>query len=207
MSPSKRFKREITTLERLPNELFLEIFQYLSGVDTVCAFSRLNRRFRSVMRLYCYSFDFQAISKGKLNYVTQSHDVHRWKSLRLSDSYQTQGQVSYFSDLFSWSEHFSQLEHLSLVQLKPQLSEVRFSEFNALIHLVSLTLGTVCGKNLPILELPALRYLQIHSCLHCHWMQVRNQSLTRTVRYTHSTRLGVESIGKPSAYVQTFLHS
>lgn len=185
MPPSKRFKRERTVLECLPNELFLEIFHYLSGVDAVCAFGHLNRRFRSFARSYCDSFDFESISKGKMNYVIRWHDVHRWRSLRLSDSYQTYGQVSYFSELFSWPKHFSGLQHLSIVHMKPQFSEVRFSEFNALVHLVSLSLGSVCGKNLPVLELPALKYLQIQSCLHCHWMQVRHQSLTSTSRCTH----------------------
>lgn len=187
MPPSKRFKRERTVLECLPNELFLEIFHYLSGVDAVCAFGHLNRRFRSFARSYCDSFDFESISKGKMNYVIRWHDVHRWRSLRLSDSYQTYGQVSYFSELFSWPKHFSGLQHLSIVHMKPQFSEVRFSEFNALVHLVSLSLGSVCGKNLPVLELPGLKYLQIQSCLHCHWMQVRHQSqsLTSTSRCTH----------------------
>ena len=38
MSEPKRLKRESTTLERLPNELFVEIFGFLNGVDTVYAF-------------------------------------------------------------------------------------------------------------------------------------------------------------------------
>jgi hypothetical protein len=182
MRSSKRFKREATVLECLPNELFLEIFQFLSGVDAVCAFGQLNRRFRSITRSYCDSFDFASISKGKLNHVIRCHDVHRWRSLRLSDNYQTYGQVSYFNEFFSWSKDFSELQRLSIIHMKPQFSEVRFSEFNTLVHLVSLSLGSVCGKNLPILELPALKYLQIQSCLHCHWMQVRHQSLTDVSR-------------------------
>ncbi|CAF4979600.1 unnamed protein product, partial [Rotaria sp. Silwood1] len=89
----------------LPNELFLEVFEYLNGVDIIYAFSQLNNRFQHLLINYVHTFDFTSITKAKFDYVTQHHDIHRWKSLRLSEDEQTPGQIRLFAQLFPFSQY------------------------------------------------------------------------------------------------------
>ena len=42
-------------------------------------------------------------------------------------------------------------------------------------HLVSLTIGSVCGKDISALELPSLKYLTVNSCKYTKWMEVGDQ--------------------------------
>src|SRR5205085_8080945 len=93
----KRCKRESTLLECLPNELFLEIFNYLSNVDIVYAFSQLNNRFQYLILNYCKTFDFKSISKAKFKLVIREHNTQQWRSLRLSDDDYTPRQIILFS--------------------------------------------------------------------------------------------------------------
>lgn len=167
---------DITSLERLPNELFLEIFRYLSGVDVVVAFVQLNQRFRSLVLQHCLSFNFQSISREKFDYVIQHHNVERWKSLTLSNDEQTPGQFNRFSQQFSWQCQLPLLEHLTIRHITPLQAELYLSPISSLIHLVSLNLDQICGKTFPAVELPALKSLRISSCLHCAWMKVRRNA-------------------------------
>jgi hypothetical protein len=174
MTVRKRFKRETTLFEWLPNELFVEIFSYLSDVDTVCAFSRLNQRFRCLTLNYCDTFDFKSVSKAKFNYVLQQHDIHHWRSLRLSDDDKTPGQITHFCQLYPFAEHISELEVLSINNMKSTTALIILPQLQSFTHLVSLSIGYVCGKAIPLLEMPTLKRLVISSCMDSNWMKVRN---------------------------------
>ena len=174
MSFVKRLKVEKTNLENLPNELFLEIFSYLSHVDTVYSFGILNRRLRSLAINYCHSFDFRSVTKRKFDFVINNHDVHRWVSICLCDDHQTPGQFAYFSSLFSWSIHFSQLKSLSIHHPKLDQFIVNLSSLNKLTNLVSLSLTSwICARNISFSKLSSLRYLKLHSCLCSKWIEVK----------------------------------
>lgn len=173
MTARKRFKRDSTLFEHLPNELFVEIFGYLSDVDTVCAFSRLNQRLQCLILNYCYNFNFKSVSKVKFDYVIRQHDIHRWRSLCLSDDDNTPGQVTYFCRLFSFAEYISQLEALSIINIKSNTALIFLPQLTSFQHLVSLTIGSVCGKTVPLLEIPTLKHLVINSCMHSNWMKVK----------------------------------
>ncbi len=170
----KRFKRDCTLLERLPNELFLEIFNYLSDVDVVYAFSQLNHRFQCLILNYCHTFDFKSVSKTKFKLVIQEHNTQQWRSLRLSDDDDTPGQITLFSQLFPFIKYVSQLETLSLINMKPKTAQFIIPQMKIFTHLVSLTIGSICGKDISTLELSSLKYLVIRSCKHSKWMKVRN---------------------------------
>jgi len=170
----KRFKRDCTLFERLPNELFLEIFTYLSDVDIVYAFSQLNDRFQCLILSYCKTFDFKSVSKAKFKLVIQEHDTQRWQSLRLSDNDDTPGQIILFSQLFPFVKYVPQLQDLSLINMKPKTAEFIIPQIKTFTHLVSLTIGSICGKNISTLELPSLKYLIVNSCKYSKWMKVRN---------------------------------
>jgi hypothetical protein len=168
----KRFKRDATSIEYLPNELFVEIFGYLTDVDAVCAFSRLNKRFQCLTLEYCYTFDFKSVSKAKFDYVIRQHDIYRWRSLRLSDDDNTPGQVTYFCRLFTFTEHIAQLKELSIINMKPSTALIFLPQLTSFTHLVSLSIGSLCGNSIPFLELPSLKHLVINSCMHSKWMKV-----------------------------------
>lgn len=172
MPARKRFKYDVTTIECIPNELFVEIFTYLTDVDTVYAFSRLNQRFLYLTLTCCYSFDFTSVNKTKFDYIIQQHDVHRWQSLRLTEDDHTPGQVMYFAQSFSYVDTFSKLTTLSISNIKSKTASVFVCHLRSFPQLVSLTIGSICGKTIPIVGLSTLKYLTIKSCTYSHWMKV-----------------------------------
>ena len=172
MSVSKRFKRDYTSLEELPNELFVEIFGYLNGVDAVYGFSKLNNRFRHLLINYVHTFDFTSISKIKFDYVTKHHDILHWRSLRLSEDDTTPGQIKLFSRLYPSQQYIAQLQSLSVLNIDSKLAKDFLSQYASFDHLVSLTIGHICGENIPSLQLPSLQQLTIIACKHTTWMMV-----------------------------------
>ncbi|CAF4449884.1 unnamed protein product, partial [Adineta steineri] len=149
-----------------PNELFVEIFGYLTGVDATYAFSQLNYRFQQLLLTYVNTFDFQSVSKLKFDYVTKHHDIQQWQSLRLSNNDQTPGQIRLFSELHSPLQYLSQLQVLSLINIESKLIEEYFSPLISYDQLISLTIGNICGENMQSLELPSLKRLVINACKH-----------------------------------------
>ncbi|CAF1384626.1 unnamed protein product [Adineta steineri] len=185
MSTSKRFKPDYTCLERLPNELFVEIFGYLTGVDATYAFSQLNYRFQQLLLTYVNTFDFQSVSKLKFDYVTKHHDIQQWQSLRLSNNDQTPGQIRLFSQLYSPLQYLSQLQVLSLINIESKLIEEYFSPLVSYDQLISLTIGNICGENMQSLELPSLKRLVINACKHTDWIMnfPHLEKLEFTIKY------------------------
>ncbi|UJR16639.1 hypothetical protein I4U23_003539 [Adineta vaga] len=183
MSKSTRSKliKSSTSLEYLPNEIFISIFSYLSGVDTVLAFSNLNSRFYSLSNQYCYFFDFKSISKTKLDFIlTQQRNKQFWKSLQLSNNEdETPGQIEYFCQLYSLSNICPQLESLSLLNIEQihnneeLLTQLLLSSSN----LQSLTIEPICATVLSNINLSQLKRLVIHSCKNIGWMKVRSSLL------------------------------
>ena len=90
-----RQKNVVIIIEDLPNELFRQIFSYLTGIDAVFAFSLLNTRFQCLLKEYCQGFDFKSINKIKFDIIFNQYDKQWWKSLKLSNE-DTPGQIEYF---------------------------------------------------------------------------------------------------------------
>ena len=173
-SYQKHFKRHSTLLERLPNELFIEIFGYLSDVNVVYAFSQLNHRFQCLILNYCHTFDFKSISKAKFELVLRQHDTQQWQSLRLSADDYTPEQITLFSQRFPFAKHVPQLKTLSLIDMKLKHAQIIIPQLKIFTQLVSLTIGNVCGKHISMLELPSLKYLVVNACKHSKWLLVSN---------------------------------
>jgi hypothetical protein len=200
MSEPKRFKCHYTSFERLPNELLIEIFTYLNGVDTVYAFSQLNTRFQSLLINYVNVFDFKSISKAKFDYVIKHHDIHQWQSLRLSDDDETPGQIKHFCQRYPLLQCISQLRSLCalnmtakyaqefLLQLKISpdhhlsldienivllnIENICGANIQSFDYLVSLEIGNICGENIQAFELSSLKRLVVTGCKHTAWMMV-----------------------------------
>jgi hypothetical protein len=183
MSEPKRFKHESTILEHLPNELLIEIFGYLNGVDTVYAFSQLNIRFQCLLNDYVKSFDFKSVSKAKFNLVTQLHDIHRWRSLCLSDDDDTPGQIRSFCHLFPPAQYIHQLKSLSALNMTPTYAKEFLLQIGSFNNLISLSIGTVCGIDIQSIQLPSLKRLVLTSCKNTKWLMVSELISTIVFNY------------------------
>ena len=171
LSP-KRSRQSSSLLMDLPNELFMEVFSYLSHVDVVHAFSALNHRLQDLVNNYCFTFDFTSVAKAKLEHTIREHNTRLWRALGLSDNDQTPGQIAFFFEQYPFATHMSRLEVLSLTSMKSSFTQMIPPQLRACTQLVSLTLGTICGKQMPLLELPCLRKLVVTSCKYNRWMEV-----------------------------------
>ncbi|CAF0846030.1 unnamed protein product [Adineta ricciae] len=182
MNPAKRIKRVSSSFEQLPNELLVDILGYLTSVDAVYAFCQLNHRFQCLLFNYVKDFDFQSVKKSKFDYVTRHHDIHSWRSLRLSNDELTPCQIQYFCQRYSQLQYLSQLQILSLVNIDLKLNREMFSQLASFDQLVSLTIGTVCGRNMPLFRLPSLRRLTVIGCNDMSWLS--NFDRLEKLKYT-----------------------
>ncbi|CAF0944813.1 unnamed protein product [Adineta steineri] len=183
MSKSKRFKRESTTFEYLPNEICVEIFSYLNGVDTVCAFSSLNIRFQSLVNNYVDIFNFKSISKKKFDFVIQHHhNIQQWRSLCLSNNDDTPGQIKLFCQLFPSTNYIHQLQSLTILNAQDKDTEKFVLQIPLFNNLVSLSIENVCGFNIQTINLPTLQRLTLTSCKHTSW--IMNCPSLKSLEYT-----------------------
>lgn len=177
MSLPKRLNHDLLTLEQLPNELFIQIFSYFNGVDAVYAFSLLNTRFQSLLTQHIDVFDFKSISKAKFHHVIQQHDIHQWRSLRLSDDNHTPGQVKLFCQLYPLQQSITQLQSFSAIHMTPDYAREFLLQVASFNNLVSLEIGNICGENMQPFELPSLKRLVVTACQQTTWMMVSNKRL------------------------------
>lgn len=104
----------VMKLELLPNEIFLDLFDYFSGVDLLQTFYDLNSRFNFLLynQFRFYRFRFYWISKYIFDQTCQQHlpfITDRITSLQLSNSKETSKQINLF---FSYFPSFRQFIHL-----------------------------------------------------------------------------------------------
>jgi hypothetical protein len=66
---------EIMNLERLPNEILLDIFGYFTGIDLLCTFYGLSSRLNFLLhrRFQDCSFKFTAVAKLDFDMICQQH--------------------------------------------------------------------------------------------------------------------------------------
>ncbi|CAF0958062.1 unnamed protein product [Adineta steineri] len=183
MSKSKRFKRESTTFEYLPNEICVEIFSYLNGVDTVYAFSSLNLRFQSLINNYVDIFNFKSISKKKFDFVIQHHhNIQQWRSLCLSNNDDTPGQIKLFCQLIPSINYIHQLQSLTILNAQDKDTEKFLLKISSFNNLVSLSIENVCGVSIQSINLPTLQRLTLTSCKYTSWLM--NCSSLKSFEYT-----------------------
>ena len=101
-------------LESLPNEIFIECFEYLNYVDIFSSFDQLNYRFNKLIRNIPKVL-FDQFCKKLLSNREIKKQIH---SLHLSNK-ETYPQIHLFLSLFSFTE-FSHLHSLSLTQVDCQ---------------------------------------------------------------------------------------
>ena len=106
-------------MEIFPNELFVEIFQYLSTVDLLHAFLDLNDRFNRLIYLYFQNrpFSFQSIHKQHFDRICHQHQSifsTNISSLHLSNDEETSELCELFLISGLSLNRFSHLQSLKL---------------------------------------------------------------------------------------------
>lgn len=110
-------------LERLPNEILLDIFGYFPGSDLLRIFYGLNFRFNQLLHdrfQYC-SFQFNAVSKRDFDIICQQHlpnMAYYIPVLHLSDHEQTPIELELFLRYNPSFDRFIQLQSLSLSNIR-----------------------------------------------------------------------------------------
>ncbi|CAF3972744.1 unnamed protein product [Rotaria sp. Silwood1] len=172
----------LTVLESFPNELFVQIFSYLTSVDTIIAFSNLNNRFQCLVFTYCQTFDLISINKKKCDFIFQFYETNQWKSLRIPNNDQRPFWIDYFMENYFSIKNFSQLQTLSMGQLNDRTQQLFFSLLPSLTNLISLSIDSLCGKDILPFDLPKLQKLIFGSCENIDW--IKNFSRIETIEYT-----------------------
>jgi len=133
-------------LEFLSNELFLDIFEYLSAVHLLRAFYDLNIRLNNLLYLHfkIHSFNFQSSSKYNFDLICHQYlpfITDRIYSLRLSDDDDTPNQIDLF---FSYGLSFQQFSHLQSLSINRIYSlnsmKLLINQLISLPHLIHLSI-------------------------------------------------------------------
>lgn len=172
MARQEQFQTFETHFERVPNEILLEILSYMTHVDAVVAFANLNIRFQNLLAEWCHTFDLTSVSKKTFDIIFQQKRLYRWDTLKLSDGERTPGQITYFLEQFEYSEKFSTVRSLSILNLKPNFDYSFFSQIQSLPNLLSLEMDLSNSKNIPNIQLPNLKKLRVIACGDTKWLLV-----------------------------------
>ncbi|UJR19508.1 hypothetical protein I4U23_022638 [Adineta vaga] len=157
-------------LEDLPNELFIEIFSYL---NEIYFFLFLNRRFQQLIYQYCSILNLKSISKSQFDQLLDEETIEKCKSLQLSNSNETFGQIEYCLERYPLNIYFTRLQCLSLHKMRIINQSILY-DLSLLTNLVSLKLGIVCSQIISIIDfsnLNKLKQLIVQSCLNTTWIQ------------------------------------
>ncbi|CAF1362131.1 unnamed protein product [Didymodactylos carnosus] len=116
----------ITSYECLPNELNLEIFEYLSLFNILHSFTNLNQRYSSLVYSYQQHIDLTSpISCEQFNNFLQkilpAIDAYQIQTVKLSNRY-TYKQIQLFTSLFKIRQ-FQELKTIHLIE--PTLNDLQ----------------------------------------------------------------------------------
>ncbi|CAF1051607.1 unnamed protein product [Adineta steineri] len=105
--------------ELLPNEIFLDLFDYFNGMDLLHTFYNLNFRFNFLLykQFRKYKFDFNCISKRNFDLICQHHlsfIADRIITLCLCNSEDTPEQINVFLSYIPSFKQFIGLRALSI---------------------------------------------------------------------------------------------
>lgn len=137
-------------IESFPNELFINLFQYLSTADLFRAFHGLNDRFHHLLSDSCrrYGWDFQGISRSDFDTICQTYLPQTMDQIRLicfNNDERTPGQVDHFYTHRLRLDQFTHLQSLSVRHLRCEaLAHQLILELQNLPCLIHLTYKPFC---------------------------------------------------------------
>jgi hypothetical protein len=107
-------------MERLPNELWLSIFSYLSAYDLLTIFSNLNRRFHQLVLITwseSESLDFSYLTYKEFNFLYSQRLTQEQQHPLYSLTLRTRQQLEVFAQRIDWRIDLMYLKSLTLVSL------------------------------------------------------------------------------------------
>jgi hypothetical protein len=164
------------TLESLPNEVLLDLFGYLNGINLLRAFYDLNSRFSLLLhkQFRGYDFPFPSISKGDFDMICQRHlpfIADRVVTLNLGHFQDTPGQINLF---FSYMPSIAQFTHLRSLTLSNLRSyQILINVVDDCHHLSYLThlylFSCDCQHDRADLQLIINHIWSLPKLTHCHF--------------------------------------
>ncbi|UJR08030.1 hypothetical protein I4U23_012307 [Adineta vaga] len=130
----------MTSFERMPNEIFLECFDYLNAYEIYQSFANLNSRFDELIHTVRLCLDFHHTPKSTFSNKRSTY------SLKLSNDIIC-GQIDVFLLFFSLNQ-FSHLRLLSLSGLKDDHLKILKSTFPSMPQLSTVYLESVNDRQL-----------------------------------------------------------
>ena len=164
-------------LESLPNEILLDLFDYLNDIDLLRIFYGLNSRFNLLLykQYPFYSFHFGFIAKRVVDNICQQHlpfIVDRVISLRLSNAIETPEMINLLLSYIPSFKRFTHLQSLTISYLYSYQTLMKIlDECQHLNNLIRLDLSfcsfrdSLTNSQLiidKIWSLPKLTHCQIH---------------------------------------------
>ena len=177
-------------LEDLPNEIFLFTFNYLSTIDILCTFYRLNRRLSSLIRTISHlhlNFSSQPLSKAQFIHVLNQARSLNIESITLSTRYYVD-IIPFFISYIPPSQ-LSHLRSLTLIDVdRTAMEKVLHNQLN----LTSLSIESSSWRSIPRQSLPYYPNL-----IHCHLpsLDLLHHSHTRLTHLT-LTHCTVENLSQ-----------
>ena len=159
------YRRSITTIESLSDELFYEIFDYLDGYDIHNGFSKLNYRFQQLLNSSSLLYRIKLkVPSDQLydNFCKQLKFMNKQQILSLN-FYLSYDKKEFFSSIYINST-YSHLESLTLRRIESDLFMPILLKLNLLPRLFSLILDaagdleTLTDIYKIVFTLPKLKY-------------------------------------------------
>jgi hypothetical protein len=115
--------RIVELLPLLPNEIFLDLFDYFNGIDLLRGFYGLNSRFNVLLykQFRSYRFRFDSVSKRHFDLICQQHlpfIMNQVIALHLSDFRETPEQTFLFLFYIPSFRQFTHLRSITLFSLR-----------------------------------------------------------------------------------------
>ncbi len=134
-------------LESLANELFLDLFEFVTTIDLLRAFRGLNNRFDTLLFTHFrgYHLDFESMSKHDFDEMCQEYFesiAGRTISLRLSNDDATPQQIEHFFSYGITLDKMTHLRALSVCYIRSvELAKRMAFEWQSLTNLIQLNIS------------------------------------------------------------------
>ncbi|CAF3884872.1 unnamed protein product [Rotaria sp. Silwood1] len=163
-------------LEFLPNEVLLDLFEYLNGIDLLRAFYGHNSHFNLLLykQFQSYRFDLVSYSKHQFDIICKQHlpfISNRVTTLTLSDGKNTPGQINLFFSYIPSFRQFIHLQSLSILHIPSYHTLVKIAdELHYLSNLTRLKLNTCSfGNNQVNLQLVVNNIWSLPKLIDCYF--------------------------------------
>ena len=164
------FELSVNVIEKLSNELFYEIFEYLDGWDIYQAFSNLNNRFENLLHNSQMPLKIKLSSKSSFAVQNCCKEMivpnkHRIISMKILSG----STAKSFTKCLTLDSSFDYLQSLTVVGIQKMKLESLLEQLPSLPRLYALNIHVYkypqsysnTNPYLPILHLPVLKYAKI----------------------------------------------